>query len=252
MFCSEISVAIQKNDFQTIYEYVENNAIDKIKFLGSYNVFNNLILFRKLVDTFEVDLSCGDNILFRRAVANGNYDIVHFLIQNGIDVNVCNNFAIKVCGSHNLELLKLLVENGANICVDNNYPIRYAAYQNLYDIVKYLIENGADVNASNGYPLRFATCSINYEIIELLLENDADINFIGQNELLKVIRSGADNIVNLLITYGVDFSVINNYQCPDGYDYSPMIKLLIENGVDPRQLALILSGKYDIKRPGFE
>ena len=53
-----------------------------------------------------------------------------------------------------LEVVKLLIENGADITVGDNCAIRWASRNGHIEIVKLLIENGADCTAWNNCAIR--------------------------------------------------------------------------------------------------
>ena len=56
----------------------------------------------------------------------------------------------------NLQMVKALAENGADVHVVNDSALRWAASNGQLNVVKYLIEQGADVNADDDYALRNA------------------------------------------------------------------------------------------------
>ena len=248
-----ISKMIKSSNIPEIINYYfkvnEQDQFYLLKYLAAVNNFN---LFEVLVKKFDqIDLASENNILLCIATTNGSYDVAKYLVNNGVDVKSSNNFAIKAAvSSLNLDLIKLLVDNGADICIQENYPLRYAIYLCHYDVVKFLIEKGADVNASNGYPLKCATYKANEPIINLLLKSGARVDLLDKKDLIPAIRLGKHNIVQMLTDNGVDYSIINDYVCPEN-NIKQMFNLLVQNKVDLLQLALIIYDRSDEIYPGW-
>ena len=53
--------------------------------------------------------------------------------------------------------IKILIENGANITINNNFAIRIASNYGKLQIVKLLIQNGVDITADDNYSVRYTS-----------------------------------------------------------------------------------------------
>jgi ankyrin repeat protein len=102
------------------------------------------------------------------ACYSGKYDIAHYLIENGADVNAesSEDFLPLYLASHHghLDLVKLLVTSRATIDAPNfngNTALFSAAANGFLKIVQYLYENGAKVHVvdqDGDTPLHDAAC----------------------------------------------------------------------------------------------
>jgi ankyrin repeat protein len=87
-----------------------------------------------------------------------------FLVENGLDVNQPNAFAISpfigICASGDIEMAKLALKYGAKINAtylrdvqsevpDRNSALMWAATEGHREMVDFLIENGADIHYRN-------------------------------------------------------------------------------------------------------
>jgi ankyrin repeat protein len=271
---SNIISANNTNDLLDIfYQLDEEKKNLVIKLLIAKDKFE---MFKTIIPLYEnINLMVDDNIFLIIAIVNRSIDIAKYLVQNGINVSSPDNFPIKLASGSSLEFTKLLVENGADVKADDNYPLKNAVYGHHPNIIKYLVENGADIHTSNEFPIRQAVdnqdrvtvqylieaganihaenefalrvSSKNGEIncVRALLEAGADVKFLGINDLVAIIHNGLYNIIQLLIDYGVDFSVVNYFNPENVDSVQKTINLLLNGGVNAKQLALIMYLKED-------
>ena len=54
---------------------------------------------------------------------------------------------IEFCKVGNLDMVKLLIDNGANVRLYDNYALKLSIDNGHYEVVKLLLDNGADVYA---------------------------------------------------------------------------------------------------------
>jgi len=107
----------------------------------------NLKQFQKLLANSDYVIPSDINVeylLLSRAISLNDLEIVQFLLNAGINANVCDDYytalmyASKVS---NLEAVKLLVNFGANVSLanaDGNTALLIAAWEGKKDIVQYL------------------------------------------------------------------------------------------------------------------
>jgi predicted nucleic acid-binding OB-fold protein len=146
---------------------------------------------------------------------NNHATMIQWLIKNGADVNLKNNYGYTpfhyAVSDSNFETVETLIENGADVNVKNNYgytPLHYAVSDGNFETVETLIENGADVNVKNNYgytPLHYAVSSENSKMVEMLMNNGADVNIKdidGKTPLNYAKERGHSKLVEFLIKNG--------------------------------------------------
>ena len=121
-------------------------------------------------------------------VKNRRYDMMKYLIYNGVDVNRrdkrLNNPVIIAVQNNDIQALKILNDAGANLNILDilkRTPLIYAIEKGYNDIGIYLIENGADINITN------STGEGVLSISERLKRFDI------RNKILEKIREGNKN-----------------------------------------------------------
>ena len=109
-----------------------------------------------------------DPDLFLDAVTRGFTSIVKIMIENGINIHVADEMALKIAASYGyLEIVKVLVENGADVREESDRAIRIAARANDIPMVEYLISKGADVSAEDSYCMRIAKINSYDKLIKI-------------------------------------------------------------------------------------
>lgn len=234
------------HDSSTILNFFkESNDNTKIIIIKYIISLDNIDLLVTLLDEWSgLELTFDDNIFFKIAVSNGSKNVVKYLIDSGIDVTASNNFAIRVSPMlENSDMLQLIIDLGANIHIDDDYPICSAAYQLAYnndsDTVKLLIKYGANIHARNDYLFwRTIVCG-NTDDITSLLEIGANIHALELHNLKFIIKYCSYDTIKVLLNYGVDLSVVNDYS--PSLEQLNRIQLCIDNGVDVIKLACIIA-----------
>lgn len=179
---------INKNNYK-YFEYIfENINIPKsysLSLLLYSTKCDNEKFFIKILTYLRHQKYEGDYIidntwnydLLNEASENRNEKIVRYLVNNFSFENLSLSIEKFAC-FNNLEMVKFLVENGGNADIKNNFsPIIRAIINNNLEMVKYFIEV-AKVNFTfgNNYPLEESILNQNYEIMFYLLEKDAKLN----------------------------------------------------------------------------
>ena len=142
----------------SIYSDIENKLINAIK-------SGNFDLVKELFQTpFKIDINSQRNngwTYLHYSVAQGEYDITNFLLENGANPDIKNHigiypisFAIRY---QNIQIVKLLIEYHANVnLLDINgfSPVFLAIQVNNFELFNILLENGADIKMKcNGFSL---------------------------------------------------------------------------------------------------
>ncbi len=157
------------------------------------------------------------NLLLIACLQKNNYDASKLLLEQGANPNTyfdgqyCLHYA---CLSKNLLLVKLLLNFGADINKKDDYedtPLHIAIKQIHNDLVKLLLFRKANPNAQTSYnttPLHIAVKNQDHETIQDLLHYKADPHIKdlnGNNALYIACQYNATPIIKLLIKNGVTF-----------------------------------------------
>jgi ankyrin repeat protein len=128
------------------------------------------------------------------AVAYGHRNIVQWMLDNGVPVNIRNGMGATPLHSaaHNnrLEIARFLLDRGAEVNAkvinsDNRTPLHEAAAEGSVDLVQLLLDRGADINTvtsdENQTPLHWAEKVGQLRTAELLIQRGADITALDKN-----------------------------------------------------------------------
>jgi ankyrin repeat protein len=128
------------------------------------------------------------------AVAYGHENIVHWMLDNGVPVDIRNRLGATPLHSaaHNsrLAIARFLLDKGAAVNAkvtnsDNRTPLHEAAATGSVDLVELLLDHGADINAvtsdENQTPLHWAEKVGQMGTAELLIQRGADITARDKN-----------------------------------------------------------------------
>ena len=169
-----------------------------------------------------------NNTLLMEAIMSDNIEIVQWLINNGADINACNDygntpllFAIAVPDLKQVRntraiAMKLIRYNAnVNVCSKRGKtPLILAAYLGFDDIVEYLITKGANVNACDDAGNTALMINIIHQptlsIMQELISNGANIN-VCNKEGMTVLCWAIDNYLQTalyLIENGADMSAL--------------------------------------------
>lgn len=125
-----------------------------------------------------------------QAIEDREVDIVHALINEGVEVNYVNNTCSttaleKAAKTGDLEIVKLLINSKAKH--ENYYdrnPLVIALDQGFMEIASFLIETGANVNTDPNEdctPLLLATHLNSIELVKKIVRAGADVNASGKH-----------------------------------------------------------------------
>jgi len=181
------------------------------------------------------DVTVSDNYAIRMASNNGHLEVVKVLIENGADVTARDNLSIRMASENgHLEVVKVLIENGADVTANRNHAIIMASKYDHLEVVRLLIENGADVTDRDNLAIRLASEYGHLEIVKLLIENGVDASAEDNYAIIMASKNGRLEIVKLLIENGAGVTSKDNLAIRlSSYNgYLEVVKLLIENGAD--------------------
>jgi ankyrin repeat protein len=164
--------------------------------------YNNFNLVKHVLNKYDFHINILSGYLPYTANC-GNYDIVKYFIDKGVDVNYDNGEALKwATEDGNFEISKLLIDNGADIHVEDEKSLKNACKSGNYDLVKLLLDQGADPSIDIFEPLSIARDMKNIEIQKLLIKYiDKKIHSKKVNESLRDKikgKSGEEIAINYL------------------------------------------------------
>lgn len=151
--------------------------------------------------------------------------------------------------NNEIDFVRKAIDLGINInmSLDNNSvtPIHMASIANKGPIIELLIQNGANINGQDTYsrtPLFFASYHGNEAGAEAILKLNASIAIENKNtkfnSLLAAAYNGHTNIVKLLVQYGVNINIQDQYGQTSLFtavckNQISTVKALLALGADP-------------------
>jgi ankyrin repeat protein len=192
--CGEIHEAVKKNDTAKVKELIKANP-DLVFSKDDEGGFTPLHL----------------------AAANGNREMVRFLLTAKADVNAKDNAGstpmhqVAMAKGPHSDLIEMLLMQGAEVDARDKHgltPLHYATMADNPTAVKTLLDHAANVNArDNNFgntPLIIAAVQGHEDVARLLLENGANVNLTdGQGTPLAwAIRSGHLGVADLIRKHG--------------------------------------------------
>jgi ankyrin repeat protein len=114
----------------------------------SMTLFKQLLAHLDLVAE-EPDYGDGPNSVLAKAVARGDYDTIHLIVHAGASQGIMNEALMRACSTNHEAIVHFLLDNGADVNArgrDKTVLMVATENQNL-DIVRVLLAAGADVNA---------------------------------------------------------------------------------------------------------
>jgi len=147
----------------------------------------------KLIDNgfearaFLAENSVLANSLLNEASVDRNFEMVKFLVENGVDINATNdvgNTALHIAADRGFdEILELLLQNKADVDIKNQLgktPLVYAVGGGRgISVAELLIDNGADINVreKHGKTLLIRSVLVGRElVVRFLVQKGADVN----------------------------------------------------------------------------
>ena len=153
------------------------------------------------------------------AAAEGNIEIVRFILRKGADINTKNNIggtALMLAAENgNTEIVNLLLDKGADINSkdkDGWGALIFAAQNGHTEIITLLLDKGVDINLKTNIgttTLMFAAKNGHTETVTLLLDKGSDIHAKfknGATALMAAARKGHTETVQLLIDKGANIN----------------------------------------------
>ncbi|KAJ7453730.1 ankyrin repeat-containing domain protein [Mycena latifolia] len=189
------------------------------------------------------DVNANGGLALQLASAQGNDNMVQFLIHLGLDVNTFGGALMAATYEGHESTVRLLLESNADA---NAVPALFVASNEGHEsVVQLLISLGANVNAVPeeapfGTALQAASSRGYESIARLLIEAGADVNAWGNyfgTALLAASRAGHESLVRLLVEKKADINAQDKFygtalQVASKAGHESLVRLLIDLGAD--------------------
>jgi len=150
----------------------------------------------------------GETVLMYAIDDKNRPQIIKLLIAKGANIN-----AKDIKGSP--QMIKLLIDRGANVNAKNNFNVTVlmkALHKGDLQTVKLLTDKGASINNADNSLLASAIFSENTDVINFILSKGVNINETnkyGETALMDASKMGYTEIVKLLIEKGANINAVN-------------------------------------------
>ncbi len=193
--------------------------------------------------------------LFMEAIDDGNWRLVEYFLDRGIDVNGTNDREetplMIAAGEHQPQIVRLLIERGADVNYLNSEgrtALMYAAEEGADEAIRILIENGADPKmhgSDRGHnALHLAAGDGHAEVVKSMLDLGISPNSTDHENatpLHYAASDGHEDVVKTLLDAGADPNSKDKagrtplHLAADEGHYG-VVAMLLDNGVEPDQL----------------
>ena len=158
----------------------------------------DLELLKAFISESYPDLNdtCGPTTPLNMAVRSGNLDIFSYLIEQGCDVNLCDENGetplIFACVKGNIDISKLLIEKGCDVNKQSKSGLsafHLACKSGNTELINLLIEQGADMHAVNNDGKNAYYFASKIETMTLLHNNNVSLNVVDKDGFSPVLFS---------------------------------------------------------------
>lgn len=181
------------------------------------------------------------------ASKEGNIKALKYLVEQGVKLHA--NEESPLCwasGNGHLEVVLFLVE--MNIDLDVTTALSNACYNSHVEIVEFLVEMGADLHALHGDAFKCAcdngkiginipnrsllnaVCGGNLEVVRFLVEMGADIHEEHEKALLLACLYGHLEVLRFLVEMGADANTPHALSNASYNDHLEVVRFLAEMG----------------------
>ena len=203
---------------QYLFENIDQRYLAQDELLFIASVHNHF----PIVEYFQqqgFNLSPKGNAFssFKSAAHNGNYKILKFLHEKGVDFEregagaMCNAAA-----EGHLDIVRYLHRNGARLDAYESYVLRAAAESGHLPVIKYLTEQGIDIHMKEEHALYLAAEYGHFETIKYLHEQGADLEAHNNLALRAVLNTSyyhenQGKVLEYFFKNGFDEAILDDY-----------------------------------------
>lgn len=161
--------------------------------------------FIKLLKKYGFDLHSNDQYILKEAIKFVNYDGFIYLLNDGGDVNQISN------------VLDYFICNYKRMAYSPTY-LDFSA-----KMLQRLVNEGVDVSTNNELLQIFVSYG-NYRNSKIMIDAGSDVSSLKPDHLRSMIKYRSSELIELLITSGVDFTILNDAN----FSYIPSEKTCIQ------------------------
>ena len=206
----QLANAVKNRDLELVKELILKGAnvlanngeiiVDAVK--NNYDIFK-LLAVKAIIDFNNVDFWNG--FLLRLSAENGHLDMVKFLVQNGADIHMLDDYALLFAAENgHLDVVKFLVQNGANIQSRSDRALRFAAQNGQLDVIEFLVKNGADIHDNDDEALREASENGHKDVVKFLMDQYQD-----KNEAYEIVKEFGNTDIQTYLKDLYGFKMLN-------------------------------------------
>lgn len=196
---------------------LKTNALHISAELGRYEIVK-LLVERDVTLMNVVDEQNRTPLLC--AIIAGHKTIVQFLLKHGAELDTS---CLKIAVLHDhADIVEVLLKHQSDLMEQDeknkNTTLMYAIAKGFFDIAEVLIRHGARTEYSEEekpcVPLHIACVSGNVEAVNFLLSKNVNIDIKDENKTTSLhyaVRKGHEQVVELLLEHGADFTARNNH-----------------------------------------
>eukprot|EP01084_Bolivina_argentea_P026681 49653_1 len=149
-----------------------------------------------------IDLTAAHAKLFHKCVQYGHYNTVKYCLDSNVQVNSCENRAIRDAARYgHLNVVKLLHSRGGNIHQYRDECLRKAARHGHINVLKYLISNNGNIHSRNSQALLKSVENGHTQCVDLLIKNGI-LKYENLCITNNAIKYRQYNCLSLLLRYG--------------------------------------------------
>jgi len=184
------------------------------------------------------------NFVLNVTTLKGYLSVAHIVMGFRINHRGYHLPLIICCMFGRIDILKFLIQEFEVKIEDCNSTLWSclvgAAGRNHIDAVKMLLDIGCDINYT--HELFIAACDGgSVEIVSLLIEKNINLASFGSMGFFYALKAGHHDIINLLISYKIDFSNIQPLAIRDICVGLDIFKLLITSNLSIQKIIHIFS-----------
>ncbi|MCJ1446131.1 MAG: hypothetical protein MMC23_006636 [Stictis urceolatum] len=188
--------------------------------------------------------------ILHRAARDGYMEIVILLLENGVDINILDQYRqtplIVACVAGRKEIAELLIHKETDLQIldyDWENALHKAAYSGNTMIAEMLLDQGLSINtvSNRGSPLRIAAACGHEAMLRLLLDRGAagynDLSRWEETLLHFAANGGHKAVARILLAKGADVNALDNHRRTPLHrasmrGYRRLVELMLDHGAD--------------------
>lgn len=228
-------LACQNGDISTVTHYLNNKInvnLNNGKALITAVKYEKLEIV-ELLHQHGANLNIQDGEALNLAIDSGQYKITQYLIQNGAIISKSSLIDVNT----NIVILELLLENGADINLCDEFLLEFPCERGFIDIIKLILKYG--FKNRHGQPLLVASKNKHWDIVNLLIDEGFDLFIEDGLVLLNIIWGCNDDttLVQKVLDKGIKPNIHDNRPIDVAckLNHINVIKILLKYNAKPNK-----------------